>query len=198
VVYVYTHSPHLPLSFSHAASLILAPTPPRSSTSPSPITTTRHLQTPSPQQPPTALVHPSSLLDTGYRPALCQWTDPLPGGRLSKSSTRISLLMSVTRLLRSSDREPTVSSGMSRQPHSRICGTIDAGRFGISFQNRADVAPHSAATNQANGEGVAIKKVTNVFSKKILAKRALRELKLLQHFRGMYSLRGRWKPTHIS
>ena len=37
--------------------------------------------------------------------------------------------------------------------------------------------------NQTN-EGVAIKKVTNVFSKKILAKRALREIKLLQHFRG--------------
>jgi len=31
---------------------------------------------------------------------------------------------------------------------------------------------------------LAIKKVTNVFSKKILAKRALREIKLLQHFRG--------------
>lgn len=29
-----------------------------------------------------------------------------------------------------------------------------------------------------------MKKVTNVFSKKILAKRALREIKLLQHFRG--------------
>jgi hypothetical protein len=43
----------------------------------------------------------------------------------------------------------------------------------------------SAAVNTANREGVAIKKVTNVFSKKILAKRALRELKLLQHFRGM-------------
>jgi hypothetical protein len=35
---------------------------------------------------------------------------------------------------------------------------------------------------------VAIKKVTNVFSKKILAKRALREIKLLQHFRGQASL----------
>lgn len=42
----------------------------------------------------------------------------------------------------------------------------------------------SAATNVQTGEGVAIKKVTNVFSKKILAKRALREIKLLQHFRG--------------
>ena len=31
---------------------------------------------------------------------------------------------------------------------------------------------------------MAIKKITNVFSKKILAKRALREVKLLQHFRG--------------
>lgn len=41
-----------------------------------------------------------------------------------------------------------------------------------------------AAQNQQTGEGVAIKKVTNVFSKKILAKRALREIKLLQHFRG--------------
>ena len=43
---------------------------------------------------------------------------------------------------------------------------------------------NSAATNAQSGEGVAIKKVTNVFSKKILAKRALREIKLLQHFRG--------------
>ncbi|EEP82041.1 mitogen-activated protein kinase MKC1 [Uncinocarpus reesii 1704] len=41
-----------------------------------------------------------------------------------------------------------------------------------------------AASNVQTGEGVAIKKVTNVFSKKILAKRALREIKLLQHFRG--------------
>jgi hypothetical protein len=38
--------------------------------------------------------------------------------------------------------------------------------------------------NTQTNEGVAIKKVTNVFSKKILAKRALREIKLLQHFRG--------------
>ncbi|KAF2861357.1 mitogen-activated protein kinase spm1 [Piedraia hortae CBS 480.64] len=40
-----------------------------------------------------------------------------------------------------------------------------------------------AASNNQTGEGVAIKKVTNIFSKKILAKRALREIKLLQHFR---------------
>jgi ATP-dependent RNA helicase DDX18/HAS1 len=46
------------------------------------------------------------------------------------------------------------------------------------------IVPCSAATNNQTGEGVAIKKVTNVFSKKILAKRALREIKLLQHFRG--------------
>jgi len=48
----------------------------------------------------------------------------------------------------------------------------------------ADLLSHSAATNTQTNEGVAIKKVTNVFSKKILAKRALREIKLLQHFRG--------------
>lgn len=41
-----------------------------------------------------------------------------------------------------------------------------------------------AVENRATGERVAVKKVTNVFSKKILAKRALREIKLLQHFRG--------------
>jgi serine/threonine protein kinase len=46
----------------------------------------------------------------------------------------------------------------------------------------------SAAQNTSTGEGVAIKKVTNVFSKKILAKRALREIKLLQHFRGESAL----------
>lgn len=36
---------------------------------------------------------------------------------------------------------------------------------------------------------MAVKKVTNVFSKKILAKRALREIKLLQHFRGHRNVR---------
>ncbi|KAF0523953.1 mitogen-activated protein kinase spm1 [Gigaspora margarita] len=41
-----------------------------------------------------------------------------------------------------------------------------------------------AARNTITGEGVAIKKVTNVFNKTILTKRALREVKLLQHFKG--------------
>jgi hypothetical protein len=50
---------------------------------------------------------------------------------------------------------------------------------------------YSAAVNNQTSEGVAIKKVTNVFSKKILAKRALREIKLLQHFRGHRNVRGR-------
>jgi serine/threonine protein kinase len=49
--------------------------------------------------------------------------------------------------------------------------------------------PDSAAVNNQTNEGVAIKKVTNVFSKKILAKRALREIKLLQHFRGHRNVR---------
>jgi serine/threonine protein kinase len=48
---------------------------------------------------------------------------------------------------------------------------------------------NSAAVNNQTNEGVAIKKVTNVFSKKILAKRALREIKLLQHFRGHRNVR---------
>ncbi|KAK6067096.1 MAP kinase [Seiridium cupressi] len=52
-----------------------------------------------------------------------------------------------------------------------------------------------AAVNNQTNEGVAIKKVTNVFSKKILAKRALREIKLLQHFRGHRNVS---KPRHPS
>jgi len=55
--------------------------------------------------------------------------------------------------------------------------------------SNADCCLYSAATNQTTQEGVAIKKVTNVFSKKILAKRALREIKLLQHFRGHRNVR---------
>ena len=56
--------------------------------------------------------------------------------------------------------------------------------MGYIRRNEADIDGYSAATNNQTGDGVAIKKVTNVFSKKILAKRALREIKLLQHFRG--------------
>ncbi|KAK3847633.1 MAG: MAP kinase [Linnemannia gamsii] len=41
-----------------------------------------------------------------------------------------------------------------------------------------------AAKNTQTGEDVAIKKVTKVFEKAILAKRALREVKLLRHFSG--------------
>jgi serine/threonine protein kinase len=41
----------------------------------------------------------------------------------------------------------------------------------------------SAATNLETKQNVAIKKVSKIFDKPILAKRALRELKLLRHFR---------------
>lgn len=42
----------------------------------------------------------------------------------------------------------------------------------------------SSARHQQTGETCAVKKVTNVFTKKILTKRCLRELRLLHHFRG--------------
>ncbi|KAJ3348973.1 Mitogen-activated protein kinase [Kappamyces sp. JEL0680] len=42
----------------------------------------------------------------------------------------------------------------------------------------------SAAKDKVTGQDVAIKKVHNVFQKPILAKRALREIKLLRHFAG--------------
>ncbi|KAM0791562.1 hypothetical protein ACM66B_006009 [Microbotryomycetes sp. NB124-2] len=41
-----------------------------------------------------------------------------------------------------------------------------------------------SAKSKVTGDSIAIKKVTKVFQKKILTKRALRELKLLHHFRG--------------
>lgn len=57
---------------------------------------------------------------------------------------------------------------------------------------------NSAAVNNQSNEGVAIKKVTNVFSKKILAKRALREIKLLQHFRGHRNVSCRLPCHHLA
>lgn len=42
----------------------------------------------------------------------------------------------------------------------------------------------SSARHAQSGETCAVKKVTNVFTKKILTKRCLRELRLLHHFRG--------------
>ncbi|KAJ9051427.1 mitogen activated protein kinase 2 [Entomophthora muscae] len=41
-----------------------------------------------------------------------------------------------------------------------------------------------AARSVATGEEVAVKKVTKVFEKALLTKRALREIKLLRHFNG--------------
>lgn len=61
-------------------------------------------------------------------------------------------------------------------PRYRVTKELGQGAYGI-------VCAAQAIHGQAN-DGVAIKKITNVFSKKILAKRALREIKLLQHFRG--------------
>ncbi|KAJ9125408.1 hypothetical protein QFC22_000368 [Naganishia vaughanmartiniae] len=41
-----------------------------------------------------------------------------------------------------------------------------------------------SARHETSGEMCAVKKITNIFSKKILTKRCLREIKLLHHFRG--------------
>ncbi|CAE6388291.1 unnamed protein product [Rhizoctonia solani] len=41
-----------------------------------------------------------------------------------------------------------------------------------------------AAKHRRSGEGCAIKKITNIFTKRILTKRCLREIRLLHHFRG--------------
>jgi len=57
--------------------------------------------------------------------------------------------------------------------HLELTRELGRGAYGIVCAARCPNSP-----------GVAVKKVTNIFSKKILCKRALREMKLLIHFRG--------------
>uniref|UniRef100_A0A0L0NYV3 Mitogen-activated protein kinase n=1 Tax=Candidozyma auris TaxID=498019 RepID=A0A0L0NYV3_CANAR len=59
----------------------------------------------------------------------------------------------------------------------KIVKEIGHGAYGI-------VCSAKFSSPQGDGNYVAIKKVTNIFSKKILCKRSLREIKLLQFFRG--------------
>jgi len=54
----------------------------------------------------------------------------------------------------------------------QVIREMGAGAYGIVY----------SARNTATGDEVAIKKVTKIFDKTILAKRALREIKLLRHF----------------
>ncbi|KAJ3229477.1 Mitogen-activated protein kinase [Chytriomyces hyalinus] len=49
-----------------------------------------------------------------------------------------------------------------------------------------------AARHKETGREVAIKKVVKVFEKSMLAKRALREIKLLRHFHGHQNITGLW------
>ncbi len=59
---------------------------------------------------------------------------------------------------------------------------LGQGAYGIVRQISKLI--YSAARDKKTGTDVAIKKVTSVFQKPILAKRALREIKLLRHFAG--------------
>lgn len=61
-----------------------------------------------------------------------------------------------------------------------IVKELGHGAYGIVCSAKYD----DGADDGADGSYVAIKKITNIFSKKILCKRLLRELKLLQFFRG--------------
>ncbi|GME78588.1 unnamed protein product [Ambrosiozyma monospora] len=66
--------------------------------------------------------------------------------------------------------------------HFQLIKGLGQGAYGIVCS-----AKYSDPANPSNNDdegNVAIKKVTNIFSKKILCKRALREIKLLRHFRG--------------
>lgn len=62
----------------------------------------------------------------------------------------------------------------------KIVKELGHGAYGIVCLARYD----DGLESQDDGNFVAIKKITNIFSKKILCKRSLREIKLLQFFRG--------------
>ncbi|KAK6460229.1 kinase-like domain-containing protein [Scheffersomyces coipomensis] len=69
----------------------------------------------------------------------------------------------------------------------KVTKELGQGAYGIVCAAKYDDGSNNNDNNSgSNGGGsqVAIKKVTNIFSKKILCKRALREVKLLQFFRG--------------
>jgi mitogen-activated protein kinase 7 len=61
----------------------------------------------------------------------------------------------------------------------KIVKELGHGAYGIVCS-----AKYDDGSDNEDGSYVAIKKITNIFSKKILCKRSLRELKLLQFFRG--------------
>lgn len=61
----------------------------------------------------------------------------------------------------------------------QIVKELGHGAYGIVC-----LAKYDDGSGSSDGSYVAIKKITNIFSKKILCKRSLRELKLLQFFRG--------------
>ncbi|CAK9436513.1 uncharacterized protein LODBEIA_P10710 [Lodderomyces beijingensis] len=65
-------------------------------------------------------------------------------------------------------------------------GIVCSAKYDDGSQQKAasNLTDGNNLSSSADGSYVAIKKITNIFSKKILCKRALREIKLLQFFRG--------------
>ncbi|TPX47508.1 hypothetical protein SeMB42_g02270 [Synchytrium endobioticum] len=76
------------------------------------------------------------------------------------------------------------TSPPTTQPKQKLPTSLDARFKLIRELGSGAYGTVVAATNLETGQEVAIKKVTKIFDKPILAKRALRELKLLVHFSG--------------
>ncbi|KAI8904311.1 kinase-like domain-containing protein [Gorgonomyces haynaldii] len=72
------------------------------------------------------------------------------------------------------DKKPSIQLPPSLEKRYTVLRDLGQGAYGIVC----------AARDEVNGQDVAIKKIHNVFQKPILAKRALREIKLLRHFAG--------------
>ncbi|RLV90873.1 Mitogen-activated protein kinase MKC1 [Spathaspora sp. JA1] len=63
-------------------------------------------------------------------------------------------------------------------------GIVCSAKYDDGTTNSPADSTNNNSSSSSDGSYVAIKKITNIFSKKILCKRSLRELKLLQFFRG--------------
>ncbi|EDK41824.1 mitogen-activated protein kinase MKC1 [Lodderomyces elongisporus NRRL YB-4239] len=83
------------------------------------------------------------------------------------------------------DRRFKIIKELGHGAYGIVCSAkYDDGSTDSSTASASSAGDGSNLSSSADGSYVAIKKITNIFSKKILCKRALREIKLLQFFRG--------------
>jgi serine/threonine protein kinase len=90
----------------------------------------------------------------------------------------------------SKNKIPQVILPPGLEKRYKIIRELGQGAYGVVWYVSALVAnARSSAKDLVTDQEVAIKRVSKVFDKNILAKRCLRELKLLKHFNGHENVR---------